>query len=509
MNPGIARHREEWSRFWRRLSMLAAIASVVLAAPFVWLMRSPGLQRQPNDPKRFGFLGDEQYVRRIQLTTLGDPRGAKNDSRMIAEKALPKRKRGGGTPASLTDKGLTPARKTEQFRPPGPGDSEEEILARALLRAGSTPLFQSRELVIEQLVEPAYPVEAREKGIEGRVAIMALVDRKGTVRQAEIVGSAEHVLERAAMDAVLQCRFQPYTVDGEAREVYAMFRFAFPARELGFGQSNGFAAAHFVHGKTGALGIPVEEPAPHQVLVAMHPRGERCGHLLGTERTAAHGGRDQPRGQEASHMQRGCLGHAVRREQAVERRLQPGPECPVVRDESCVLEYRRRGAVLVRRRERLAPADANVELLPLDLANERDAFLRIAVPEHQPDVFDVEPLDRRPEVPRPGGIRVVPDDLTAARFDRVRETRVERALFLIAGDQFRHARGPVLQHLAGERDSAMEARRTDLEHRRAGSADVFVGRGRRDERQPHDARAGGQRERRNAQQLSDHDGGLL
>jgi len=227
MTPGIARYHAEWNRFWRRLSLLAVLASVLFLLPFMWLLHSPEARRAINDPERFGFLGDEQYVRRIRLTALGDPRGSRNESRMIAPQAIPEQRRGGGNAETLSDEGSTPARAREMFRPPGEGDSEEDILARAMLRAGDTPLFQSRELVIEELVEPAYPPEAREKGIEGRVAILVLVDTLGVVRQAEIVGSADRALEVAAVDAVMQCRFRPYTVDGRAHEVYAMFRFAF------------------------------------------------------------------------------------------------------------------------------------------------------------------------------------------------------------------------------------------------------------------------------------------
>lgn len=227
MKPGITRHYEEWARFSRRLTLVVTIASAAFAVPFLWLARSPEARRTLNDPERFGFAGDEQYVRRIQLMALGAPRGARSDSRMIRSDALAVQQRGGGTPAELSDAGLSPATRPEPFRPPGSGDSEEDILARAMLRAGETPLFQSRELVITELVEPVYPGEARELGIEGRVAIMALVDTSGIVRHAEIVGSADHILERAAMDAVLQCRFEPYSIDGRTREVYAMFRFVF------------------------------------------------------------------------------------------------------------------------------------------------------------------------------------------------------------------------------------------------------------------------------------------
>ena len=42
-----------------------------------------------------------------------------------------------------------------------------------------------------------------------------------------MTGSGALQLDRAAEQAVRQCRFRPYRVAGEAREVYAVFRFAF------------------------------------------------------------------------------------------------------------------------------------------------------------------------------------------------------------------------------------------------------------------------------------------
>jgi hypothetical protein len=40
-------------------------------------------------------------------------------------------------------------------------------------------------------------------------------------------GRGEKQLDLSAMEAVRQCLFRPYRVQGEAREVYALFRFAF------------------------------------------------------------------------------------------------------------------------------------------------------------------------------------------------------------------------------------------------------------------------------------------
>jgi protein TonB len=110
----------------------------------------------------------------------------------------------------------------------GLGESGHDLLSRALAEEGRVPIFQSDELIIEQLVRPQYPEDARSRGIEGRVAVLARVDTLGQVVEAEIMNaSGELQLDAASRAAVLQCRFRPYRVDGAPREVYAVFRFAF------------------------------------------------------------------------------------------------------------------------------------------------------------------------------------------------------------------------------------------------------------------------------------------
>jgi len=110
----------------------------------------------------------------------------------------------------------------------GTGDASNDLLARALAEQGRVPIFQSDELIIEELVRPLYPEDARARGIEGRVAVLAHVDTLGLVTEAEVMdASGEPQLDLASRDAVMQCRFRPYRRDGETREVYAVFRFAF------------------------------------------------------------------------------------------------------------------------------------------------------------------------------------------------------------------------------------------------------------------------------------------
>ena len=77
-------------------------------------------------------------------------------------------------------------------------------------------------------MRPSYPEEARSKGIEGKIAILALVDTLGQISEVEVVSGTElNELALASTEAVMKCRFRPYMVDGRVSEVYAMFRFNF------------------------------------------------------------------------------------------------------------------------------------------------------------------------------------------------------------------------------------------------------------------------------------------
>lgn len=62
---------------------------------------------------------------------------------------------------------------------------------------------------------PVYPQEARDRGIEGKVVVRALVDAGGHVTGVQVLnGPAE--LRQSATDAVRRRKYEPYVVKGEA-----------------------------------------------------------------------------------------------------------------------------------------------------------------------------------------------------------------------------------------------------------------------------------------------------
>lgn len=215
----------ERARAARRVALLSAALGVLGFLALLLLGAHPALRRALNDPKRFGFEGSEQIVRRIQLQAVGGA-GPSHPAPVMNRVVVRRGRQGdGGLPRASLERA---SGKNPGFQRPELGESDFDLLTRAMRRTGGVPVFRSQDLVIEQLVEPEYPPVARDRGIEGRVALLARVDTTGAVVNVEVVSVGdERMLVDAATAAVLQCRFRPYQVDGRSKEVYAMFRFAF------------------------------------------------------------------------------------------------------------------------------------------------------------------------------------------------------------------------------------------------------------------------------------------
>ncbi len=65
-------------------------------------------------------------------------------------------------------------------------------------------------------VEPVYPQEAKQAGIEGTVVIAARTDSRGIVTRLDILKGAHEALNQAAANAVIQWKYQPMMIDETA-----------------------------------------------------------------------------------------------------------------------------------------------------------------------------------------------------------------------------------------------------------------------------------------------------
>jgi protein TonB len=70
----------------------------------------------------------------------------------------------------------------------------------------------NRKTKLIHMVKPAYPVEAKKKGIEGLVRIDVFVNTKGEVTKATVVSGPEELRE-SALTAVRQWRYQSLDVE--------------------------------------------------------------------------------------------------------------------------------------------------------------------------------------------------------------------------------------------------------------------------------------------------------
>ena len=87
--------------------------------------------------------------------------------------------------------------------------------------AQSTPPHKQKH------VEPAYPPESLRMGDEGEFIIELHVDTSGGVENARIVYSGCHRLEKSALDAVRQWRYEPLQVNGQPAPFDAVVRVPF------------------------------------------------------------------------------------------------------------------------------------------------------------------------------------------------------------------------------------------------------------------------------------------
>lgn len=82
------------------------------------------------------------------------------------------------------------------------------------------------QFALKTKVKPPYPVEAVQRGIQGKISVKILVDRDGNVVKACALNSDE-VLRRAAEEAALQWKFKRNVVAGRQSYVQAGITFNF------------------------------------------------------------------------------------------------------------------------------------------------------------------------------------------------------------------------------------------------------------------------------------------
>jgi TonB family protein len=80
-------------------------------------------------------------------------------------------------------------------------------------------------------VEPVYPKDALDQGIEGRVVLRVSIDRQGAIESVVVRSSPHPLLTAAAEAAVRQWKFRAPVVNGQALKTRADVPFVFKIEE--------------------------------------------------------------------------------------------------------------------------------------------------------------------------------------------------------------------------------------------------------------------------------------
>jgi protein TonB len=88
----------------------------------------------------------------------------------------------------------------------------------------------TRKLLL-QSVQPAYPEQALQAGLQGPVVLQAWIAKDGSIRDLKLIRGSL-LLGKAAYSAVKQWRFQPYLLNGRAVEAqtYVTVDFKLPGK---------------------------------------------------------------------------------------------------------------------------------------------------------------------------------------------------------------------------------------------------------------------------------------
>ena len=108
---------------------------------------------------------------------------------------------------------------------PASGGNKPPEAAMSSIEPVSLPESAVRDLLTRP-VDPEYPAAAKASGQRGNVVLQVLISRDGTVQDAKFL-SGSLVFARAAIDAVRQWHFKPYSMNGRAVSVQGVITLKF------------------------------------------------------------------------------------------------------------------------------------------------------------------------------------------------------------------------------------------------------------------------------------------
>ncbi|RPJ02860.1 MAG: energy transducer TonB, partial [Candidatus Aminicenantes bacterium] len=126
-------------------------------------------------------------------------------------------------------------------------------------------------------VKPVYPAEARKAGLEGIVILEAKADEQGNVVDSRILRSVP-ALDKAAIDAVKQWKYEPLVIDGKPRKAIFTVTVRFALKEKEADRAN--ALKNFAEGAVAAEG-DIKPPKQVKDVMPVYPEAARSAGVQG------------------------------------------------------------------------------------------------------------------------------------------------------------------------------------------------------------------------------------
>ena len=221
-----------WERDAQYRRRIGVIVPFVLTAYAVLFLATDRLQYE-DIPRFIGWKGELEVLPEITVMP---------ELATIAAEPLPAQAAGNETVAlDLTAKGDVRAASDEPSPQPAEGSSTNSE-TRAVPDPGQglaqirsmdnpghrAPVSYSDKFALLRAVEPVYPMDARQEGIEGAVTVEMLVDENGFVVEANVLSlMGPDSFADSALHAVRQFLFEPPTENGEPTQIWVRLRIKF------------------------------------------------------------------------------------------------------------------------------------------------------------------------------------------------------------------------------------------------------------------------------------------
>jgi len=210
-----------------RIDGIAVAGACLFYLVLVLVLVSPDMRNESatQAAMRFATRGPTHYDEiRVTVVPYGDPGAAAPRQLMGDVHAM--------SDARFNGKVAQARRVAPRHQPGQAGESVLpstgiDAIERLRMLHGNLPTAQTEDVAAREIVKPEYPEEARDKGIEGTVVLVALVDEDGRVEDVALEASVDPLLDQAAMRAAYRTPFFPYKIEGVAQAVFVRMPYRF------------------------------------------------------------------------------------------------------------------------------------------------------------------------------------------------------------------------------------------------------------------------------------------